>query len=145
MQDAFLSVWANTAESRSVTSGYLRAVVRNRALDIARREQRTERRQQERSSASHARRVDAVAESAFNAPDVLLETADWEAWLERLLAELPEQQLVVFRLHREEGWSYALIARLLGLSTRTVETHMRRALATLRAAWERESRNERVD
>ena len=48
------------------------------------------------------------------------------------IAELPSQMREVFELSRYEGLKYAAIAERLGLSVKTVETQMSRALAKLR-------------
>lgn len=46
---------------------------------------------------------------------------------------LPERARQIFTMHREQGLSYAEIARALGPSVKTVENQMDRALKLLRA------------
>ena len=62
-----------------------------------------------------------------NQPDFELETRIKEA-----LEELPPQCQRVFRLSREEGLKYHEIADELGISKKTVEVHMGKALKLLR-------------
>ena len=52
--------------------------------------------------------------------------------INRALADLPERQRQVFVMSRFEGRSNAEIARGLGISVRTVETHITAALQKLR-------------
>lgn len=52
--------------------------------------------------------------------------------IERAIDALPERCRQVFRMHREQQLSYSEIARLLGLSVKTVDNHMGRALKMLR-------------
>ena len=54
------------------------------------------------------------------------------AELETTIRTLPEKCQIVFRLSREQGYSHREIAKKLGLSENTVESHIRRALHTLR-------------
>jgi len=52
--------------------------------------------------------------------------------IRQALSELPEQQRVVFCLSRFDGLRYAEIAQVLGISVKTVEVHISRALKKLR-------------
>lgn len=54
--------------------------------------------------------------------------------IEVALRQLPDRPREVFSLKRDAGLSYQEIAELLGISPRTVEVHMGRALAALRDA-----------
>lgn len=50
------------------------------------------------------------------------------------ISQLPEQCRMVFRLSRFEGMKYSEIATHLGISVKTVENHMGRALRQLRSS-----------
>lgn len=54
-------------------------------------------------------------------------------FLEKVIDQLPERRRVVFRLHRLEGFSYAEIAELLQISTRTVEDHLAKSMQFIHA------------
>ena len=54
------------------------------------------------------------------------------------IERLPARCRLIFTLSRQQGMSYAEIARSLGLSVKTVEVQMGRALRALRA-WARRS------
>jgi len=50
----------------------------------------------------------------------------------RAVEALPERCRLVYTMHREQDLTYAEIARILGISRKTVENHMGRALKSLR-------------
>ncbi len=59
--------------------------------------------------------------------------------LQKLLAQLPEQQQKIFQLSKEEGLSSEEIAAKLNLSKRTVENHLYRAISFLKENFKRDS------
>lgn len=59
---------------------------------------------------------------------------DIQARLEKLISELPPQRKKVFELSRKQGLSHKEISELLNISEKTIETHIRLALKTLRDA-----------
>jgi RNA polymerase sigma-70 factor (ECF subfamily) len=62
-----------------------------------------------------------------------LEFKELKAFLENLIETLPEDQRLIFRLHREEGLTYKEIAEKLNISVKTVEKKMSLSLRYLRA------------
>lgn len=66
-------------------------------------------------------------------PDHILDGQQQMAHLEDLIYRLPPQCRTVFLLCRVEQKSYAEIADQLGISTRTVESHMHKALKWLKS------------
>lgn len=62
-----------------------------------------------------------------------MEAAELEGKINQILAGLPEKCRMVFQLSRFEGKKYKEIAEELDISQKTVETHMSKALKTLRA------------
>ncbi|WP_408005548.1 sigma-70 family RNA polymerase sigma factor [Rhodohalobacter halophilus] len=52
--------------------------------------------------------------------------------IEKVIFQLPERRREVFLLSRYEGKSYKEIANILGITVSTVETHMSKALKTMR-------------
>ncbi|KAF0237012.1 MAG: RNA polymerase sigma-70 factor expansion family [Prolixibacteraceae bacterium] len=59
--------------------------------------------------------------------------------LQKLVAQLPEQQQKIFQLSREEGLTSKEIAVKLNLSKRTVENHLYRAVSFLKENFKSES------
>lgn len=125
VQDVFVAVWSRHASlpEASKLAAYLHRAVRNRALNQL-RHQRTAGRWLAQVEADPA--VAAVAESS-------LEHAELEGALRAALANLSPRAREVFQLSRDQGLTYPEIADTLGISVKTVETLMSRALRALRS------------
>ena len=125
VQDLFCWVWDHRFETpvpRSVR-GYLFGSIRNRALNHLRHERVTI---EFESAATRNRNI-----GAHPADEELL-VADLAGALARVVREMPVRCREVFTLVRDEQLSYAEVAEVLGISSRTVEIHMSRALTLLR-------------
>jgi RNA polymerase sigma-70 factor (ECF subfamily) len=133
VQDLFLWIWENRAgwtvpgELRT----YLYRSVRNRAISRL-RHRRVQHLFRLRSASADS--SEAIARSVF--PDVQdrLEAAELSRAMMRALEALPERCRQVFLLSRQHHMSYAEVAQVMQISPKTVENHMGRALAGLRAA-----------
>jgi RNA polymerase sigma-70 factor, ECF subfamily len=123
VQDLFLTLWRRRetlAIETSVTT-YLFTAARNRAVNHLRRER-------------VARRWEGVVIGRIETPGgsgegELLEMLDLQDGIERL----PARCRLIFTLSRQQGMTYGQIAESLGLSIKTVEVQMGRALKSLRA------------
>ncbi len=140
VQDVFLAIWTGRERWHITTSlrAYLRRAVHNTAV---------------RSGASRVRggatgvaltyaeaEAPAILTDTSATPDVGLERAELAAAVDEATRLLPPRQREVFILKRMHELSNREIAARLGLSVKTVEIHMTRALATLRqrlAGWRR--------
>ncbi len=71
-------------------------------------------------------------EVADRPPEEQLMAVELEQQAQRLIACLPKQQQLIYKLSREEGLSHHEIAEKLGLSPNTVKNHMVQALKTLK-------------
>lgn len=130
VQELFLWLWEHRSAIEPPLSvpAYLHAAVRNRALNHV-RDSTTELRIHER----HAQEAGAsIAPSQFDAPDALAEARDLSDALVRAVAAMPLRCREVFTLARTCRLTYTQIADVLGISPKTVEIHMSRALAFLR-------------
>lgn len=127
VQDVFLRLWSGRAETdiRGDVRGYLRRMARNRALDWLRRDQLH--REWERTAEHEVR---SWPESAAPDHDRFALLA---AVLEETLAAMPERRRQVCTLRWHDGLGPSAIAQRLGLSLKTVETHITRALKDARA------------
>jgi RNA polymerase sigma-70 factor (ECF subfamily) len=129
VQDVFYRIWRGHArwEVEGSLKAYLYRATRNRVLDFLRHE-KIERRWAERSVREHA---DEVARS--HAPeDEAMETRDRVAALERALDNLPERRRLVFVLRWRDGLSHQEIADRMGVTVKTVENQLTRAIQALR-------------
>ncbi len=126
VQDVFLDLWLRrtTLNPKQPLRPYLYRMARNRALRYLRDERR-----RARKRAEYLPKAPAVEPLA---PDVRLESRQLEELLARWLDELPERQREVLVLSRWHGLSHREIAHVMGISPRTVNNHMLRALETLR-------------
>jgi RNA polymerase sigma-70 factor (ECF subfamily) len=130
VQDVMLELWRRR-ESLPIEESlraYLFRATRNRALNHLRH------RRVERLGEPHA--AGATVDSPA-APVALVE-AEIDAALRDAVADLPERCREVFELSRVHGLRYAEIAGTLGISVKTVEAQMGKALRMLRerlAAW----------
>jgi RNA polymerase sigma-70 factor (ECF subfamily) len=123
-QDVMLELWRRR-ESLDVTEsvrGYLLQATRNRTLNELRH------RAIERKSEPQ------IIESSPHLPstDAAAREGEIEVALQAAVAELPDRCRQVFELSRVDGLKYAEIATRLGISVKTVEVQMGKALRLLR-------------
>ncbi len=133
VQDLFCWIWEQrfTIEMPHGVRAWLFFAVRNRSLN-AMRNSRAELSIHERLSR------DAHARPLVAPPDAELLGRDLAAAVARVVREMPTRCREVYTLVREQHLSHAETSRVLGISAKTVEVHMTRALAILRAelgAW----------
>lgn len=127
VQDLFLKLWVGRDQLPEVDSAkaYLYRAARNAALNHLRRE-RMERQWAESS---------AREESTFVAPAPDgAEEEELAAAVRAAIDALPKRCRLIFTMSRDDHLTYAEIAETLGLSLKTVETQMGRALKALRTA-----------
>jgi RNA polymerase sigma-70 factor (ECF subfamily) len=125
VQDLFVGVWNDRARWREYGTAIvpiLYTAARNRAFNALKR-----RRLEERHAAAPA------DEPAAADVDAEIREDEVRDAVRRAVAALPERCRLIFTLSRENGMTYAEIAGTLGLSVKTVETQMGRALRSLRS------------
>ena len=123
-QDVMLELWRRR-ESLTVDESlraYLLRAARNRALNHVRHE-RMKVRTAPRAAGETVTQPDAPANAA---------EAEMEAALREAVAALPGRCREVFELSRGQGLRYVEIAAVLGISVKTVEAQMGKALRVLR-------------
>ena len=136
VQDVMLELWRRRESLARDTSpqAYLFQSTRNRALNHVRHE-RVERTAEPILTTRSEIEASAPSELVEEEIDVALRTA---------VSELPERCREVFELSRTHGLKYSEIANVLGISVKTVEAQMGKALRSLRvklARWLPESEN----
>ena len=123
-QDVMLELWRRR-EALDVTEsvrGYLLQATRNRTLNAL------------RHKAIERKSEPQVIEGTAHLPptDAAAREGEIELALQGAIAELPDRCRQVFELSRVDGLKYAEIARRLGISVKTVEVQMGKALRILR-------------
>jgi RNA polymerase sigma-70 factor, ECF subfamily len=123
-QDVMLELWRRR-ESLDVTEsvrGYLLQATRNRSLNALRH------RAIERRSEPH------LIEGVRTLPgtDAAVRESEIEGAIQAAIANMPDRCRQVFELSRVEGLKYSEIATRLGISVKTVEVQMGKALRILR-------------
>jgi RNA polymerase sigma-70 factor (ECF subfamily) len=131
IQDLFCWLWEHrhTIEMPRDLRAYLFAAVRNRSLN-ARRHQRLAFALHERLS-RHSNVAESIDTRATAEAEVM--ASDLADAVARLVRSMPPRSREVFTLVRDMNMSNAAVAQILHISTKTVENHMTRALAFLRA------------
>jgi len=127
VQDVFLTIWR--APDRWLEAGdalrpMLFVAARNRALDVLRRRRVRER---------YVERVALRVVPGPAGPDEVLAQREIERAFDEAVAGLSARVREIYLLHRMEGLTYREIAERLGISVKTVEAQMGRALKALRA------------
>ena len=132
VQDVFIRLWDRRVEweLRGTVRAYLFGATRNGALNALRQE-RTIRRWED-ASALEPRAV--AMGSGPRRPEDALAAQELDVAVARAVAQLPERTRVVYALRWRHELSYPEIAEVLGISIKTVESHMTKALAVLRTA-----------
>ncbi len=125
VQNIFEKLWRKRQEFKIHTSlkAYLYRGVRNQALDFLKHQQVVRRWEEESQSVEYTQnRVD----DEFSQKELL-------NMVERAIASLPDRCRLIFNLHWNEELTYREIADVLGLSIKTVEAQMGRALKKIRS------------
>ncbi len=132
VQDVFLAIWTGRAGWHITKSlgAYLRQATHNVAARA--RTSRTRGISTELELEVAERKVEGGFVDASPPPDVIAERGELAAAVEAATKTMPPRAREVFALSRESFLTNGEIASVLGLSVKTVETHMTRAFAFLR-------------
>jgi len=133
LQNVFLKLWEKRASLPLDTNlnAYLLTMVKNHCMDFLKHQQVVNRYHiNQKAELQREMDFNYYAISKFNPEQMDIETL--EQLVEKAINELPEQCRKVFELSRYNGLKYKEIAEKLGISVKTVETHMYNALKTLR-------------
>lgn len=125
--ELFAYLWTHryTLDVVGTLRTYLYRATRNRCYSVLRHE-RVKRAMEEATGTIYPSPPPPAAADAEH------EHAELSLAIERAVAALPDRAREVWKLNRDDRLTYAEIARVLGISTKTVETHMGRALKALR-------------
>lgn len=125
VQNVFFKLWDrsdNLTISGSLAA-YLYRAVNNESLNQLKHQ---------KVRANHALHVAYIAPTHRETPSKTLQAKELESRLHKAMNELPEQCRTIFQMSRFEELRYREIADRLGLSVKTVEAQMGKALRVLR-------------
>lgn len=125
VSDVFFTIWKNRdrIEIQSNAKAYLFRCVKNAALATV------------RQNNSHTELILEQDSIDTVTPQVELEYQELTDQLNRVVDRLPQRCRQVFMMNRFEGLKYKEISSILGLSEKTIEHHMVKALDIVRAAF----------
>lgn len=120
VQETFASLWDKREQIESIRSvkSYLYTAVRNNCLTRIR-------------DAKPTTSLDILPDEQFAEEDQI-KRAEMEARIWKMIDELPERRREIFLMAKRDGISYKEIAEQTGLSVKTVENHVFRAMQSLR-------------
>ena len=127
VQDVFCNLWRrrNSLVLKSNFEAYFAVAVKYEVIN------RLAKRAHERLYQSHAMRHHSeLAETTGEQ----VASNEFLSRLEHVINDLPEKCGKVFRLSRNQGYSHKKIAEEMNISMKTVESHLTKALRTLRAS-----------
>ncbi len=121
VQETFAKLWEKRDTLDEITSikSYLYTAVRNNCLMALR-------------SKKEFDDVEELQITDGNSEEDRIARAELEAQLWQLIDELPEKRREIFLMAKRDGLSYKEIAEETGLTVKTVENHVTRALKSLR-------------
>jgi len=125
VQDIFVSLWRRREDLSAIISlsSYLAISVKYRVIKTLEKQ-------------SHAQKYADYYEYAMsitdNSTEEWMEFEELKTQLSQFVAELPAKCQLVFKMSRESGFPQKRIAEELGISEKTVEAHLGKALKILR-------------
>ncbi|SFS73614.1 RNA polymerase sigma-70 factor, ECF subfamily [Porphyromonadaceae bacterium NLAE-zl-C104] len=121
VQETFASLWDKREQIESIRSvkSYLYTAVRNNCLTRIR-------------DAKPTTSLDMVTSYEELPEEDQIRRAEMEARIWKMIDELPERRREIFLMAKRDGISYKEIAEQTGLSVKTVENHVFRAMQSLR-------------
>src|SRR5262249_40937291 len=130
VQDVFLHLWTHRTEWQVTT--HLRSYLYTATLNRVRSVHRTHRVREHRDRPFAQDRSDATGGAAREHSDDSVRAREVAGAIRSAIAMLPDRTREIFLLNRDAGLRYREIAVKLGVTVKTVEFHMARALVSLR-------------
>jgi RNA polymerase sigma-70 factor (ECF subfamily) len=134
VSDTFFNIWNKrfTLEIKTSVKAYLFQAVCNNSLYYLRKLKKEELLEDFFRDTSAENIGFAVTTDEISSESLILK--DLSKAIEQAVNKLPPQQQTVFRLKRYEGKKLKEIALLMGISVKTVEMHLSKAMLSLRKA-----------
>ena len=144
-QDVFVEVFNSIKKFKgdSKLSTWIYKITTNKCLEFIRKKNTKKRFAFLQSITGNAIPIDKTDYfTEMNHPGILLENKELNATLFKAINNLPENQTVVFTLHKIDGKSYQEVAEIIGKSLSSVESIMFRAKKNLKKILENFYENE---
>lgn len=127
--ELFVKIWLKRDKLSSVVNPevYLYVAVKNACLNIVRSDKK-------RATLFIENEENTIFEVISNGNNTFLEDKELHQLLDSAVATLPEQRKMVFKLIKEDGLKSAAVAQILGISKRTVENQLYKAIKALAEA-----------
>lgn len=121
VHDVFLALWEKFESLPSDTNyrSYLYTAVRNRSLNFIRDQKKVV-------------SLDGASDLSTSEGNNPMETEELETQIELAISQLPERCRIIFEMSRYEELKYSEIAKKMGISIKTVEAQISKALGILR-------------
>ncbi len=137
LQDVFLQLWDNRQKlaDNSSLNAYLFALTRNRCVDLIRRErvvlqfQADKKDEYIRLTENYHALSDHILDEIF--------ASELQTEIDNIINKLPEQCRRVFTMSRTGGLKNSEISQSLNISVKTVESHITKALRSIRQILEK--------
>ena len=122
VQETFVNLWDKREQMETIKSvkSYLYTAVRNNCLTRIR-------------DAEPTSSLEMIPPDALLPEEDQIKRAEMEARIWKMIDELPERRRKIFLMAKRDGMSYKEIAAETGLSIKTVENHIFRAMQSLRS------------
>lgn len=126
VQDVFVDLWRRREELDiyETLEGYLVVAVKYRIINYLARQDRIR---------TYEQYLISQLNTTHSGTEEWISFEELRRWLMKMVSGLPEKCRMAYQL-REEGYTQKEIARQMQISEKTVETHISRALKTIRAS-----------
>jgi len=127
VSESLLKIWSMGKELNYVENLtlYIYKIAKNKCYDMLRKKKR------EPTAGEYTENASEYVPDETN-PDQLYIENELETHIANAVHALPSQSQLVYRLIKEQGFSYKQVTEILGISLNTAETHMRLALKKIR-------------
>lgn len=124
VQDVFIGIWRRRETLKEIENleAYLSVATKNQILN----------RLAHRYTKKHNLKIPNTQDTAYETADAGLLAKDLSAMIEHTVSSLPEKCRMVYRMSRDHGKNNKVIAMELGISEKTVEGHLTKAIQTIR-------------
>lgn len=129
-QETFITLWEKRGEINNELSiqAYILTITRNKCLNLLRKKIATRKYADTLEARENRANYKALSDESANP----LHLKELEQLIQETMIEVPEKMKTVFRMNRDEELTYPEIAERLGVSVKTVEYRISKALLLFR-------------